>query len=208
MKKSEMPPFKEEELVPGAAFIGKVRSIQPFGCFVDFGAYTDGLVHVSRMSDAYVKDVASVVSIGQEVKVRIVEANKETRRISLTMRDNDPAKIQQKRDSTDESGEKTRSSRKNASRSNQKRKQTRKSTKLVKGQVLDGTVKNLTRSGAFVSLPDGEEGFLPVSEESEGFGGILGNSSLQVGQEVNVRVLRIARGQVRGNFNDEKGRRY
>lgn len=88
-RKSEMPPVKDEELVPGASFIGKVRSIQPFGCFVDFGAYTDGLVHVSRMSDGYVKDVASVVSIGEEVKVRIVEAKKETRWISLTMHDKD-----------------------------------------------------------------------------------------------------------------------
>ena len=47
-----------------------------------------------------------------------------------------------------------------------------------------------------MSLPDGEEGILPVAEESEGFGGILGSSSLQVGQEVNVWVLHIARGQV------------
>lgn len=197
VRKSEMPPVKDEELVTGASFIGKVRSIQPFGCFVDFGAYTDGLVHVSRMSDSYVKDVAAVVSIGQEVKVRLVEANKETRRISLTMRDtDDTAKIQQKKESTYESSEKPRPVRKNTSRSNQKREEKQKSSKFVKGQILDGTVKNLTRSGAFVSLPDGEEGFLPVAEESEGFGGILGSSSLQVGQEVNVRVLRINRGQV------------
>ncbi|RWW09154.1 hypothetical protein GW17_00027363 [Ensete ventricosum] len=196
VRKSEMPPVKDDELVPGASFIGKVRSIQPFGCFVDFGAYTDGLVHVSRMSDSYVKDVAAVVSIGQEVKVRIVEANKETRRISLTMRDkDDTAKIQQKKESTYESSEKPRPVRKNTLRSNQKREEKQKSSKFVKGQILDGTVKNLTRSGAFVSLPDGEEGFLPVAEESEGFGGILGSSSLHVGQEVNVRVLRISRGQ-------------
>ncbi|XP_072975001.1 polyprotein of EF-Ts, chloroplastic [Typha angustifolia] len=198
IRKSEMPPVKDEELVPGASFTGKVRSIQPFGAFVDFGAYTDGLVHVSRMSDGYVKDVAAVVSIGQEVKVRIVEANKENGRISLTMRDSDDAsKVQQKKEtSTSGNSERTRGPRKNTSRSNTRREGVQKSTKLVKGQVLNGTVKNLTRSGAFVTLPEGEEGFLPVSEESEGFGGILGNSSLQAGQEVNVRVLRVARGQV------------
>lgn len=195
-RKSEMPPVNEEELVPGASFVGKVRSIQPFGCFVDFGAYTDGLVHVSRISDSFVKDVASVVSIGQEVKVRIVEANKETGRISLTMRDKDgTTKVQQKRESTAESGEKPKSFRKTGSRSDQKRGETKKSSKFAKGQILDGTVKNLTRSGAFISLPDGEEGFLPIAEESESYA-ILGSSSLQVGQEVNVRVLRIARGQV------------
>ncbi|KAJ0701914.1 putative translation elongation factor EFTs/EF1B, UBA-like superfamily, nucleic acid-binding protein [Helianthus annuus] len=66
------------------------------------------------------------------------------------------------------------------------------------GQELEGTVKNLTRSGAFINLPEGEEGFLPASEEAdEGFGSIMGDgSSLEIGQEVKVRVLRIARGQV------------
>ncbi|XP_010937186.1 polyprotein of EF-Ts, chloroplastic [Elaeis guineensis] len=198
VRKSEMPPVKDEELVPGASFKGKVRSIQPFGAFVDFGAFTNGLVHVSRLSDEYVKDVASFVSVGQEVTVRIVEVNKESGRISLTMRDTDePRKIQQRRDTpADGSNNKPRAARKNAARSNQKDGAVQKISKFVKGQNLVGTVKNITRSGAFVSLPAGEEGFLPISEESEGFGGILGNSSLQVGQEVKVRVLRVTRGQV------------
>ncbi|XP_020580851.1 uncharacterized protein LOC110024977 [Phalaenopsis equestris] len=197
VRKSEMPPVKDEELIPGASFIGKVRSIQPFGAFVDFGAFTDGLVHVSRISDDFVKDVAAVVSIGQEVKVKVVEANKETGRISLTMRDGDDTIKTQQRKETPANGssDKPRSVRKNSVRSNQKRDEVQKSSKLVKGQVLVGTVKNTIRSGAFVSLPDGEEGFLPVSEESEGFGNLTGNSSLQVGQEVKVRVLRISRGQ-------------
>ncbi|KAK8965866.1 hypothetical protein KSP40_PGU011870 [Platanthera guangdongensis] len=196
-RKSEMPAVTDEQLIPGASFIGKVRSIQPFGAFVDLGAFTDGLVHVSRISDGFVKDVSAAVSIGQEVKVKIVEANKETGRISLTMRDGDEDNKEQSRKETPGGGsDKPRSVRKNAARSNQKREDGQKSTKLVKGQVLDGTVKNMTRSGSFVSLPDGEEGFVPVSEESEGFGNIMGNSSLQVGQEVNVRVLRISRGQV------------
>ncbi|KAI7732678.1 hypothetical protein M8C21_024527 [Ambrosia artemisiifolia] len=189
-RKSEMPPVKNEELVPGATFTGKVRSIQPFGAFVDFGAFTDGLVHVSRLSDSYVKDVASVVSVGQEVKVKLVEANIETGRIALTMRESEPAA----------GGETSRPPRKTGQKSNQRRDRDegRKSTKFVKGQELEGTVKNLTRSGAFINLPEGEEGFLPASEEAdEGFGSIMGDgSSLEIGQEVKVRVLRIARGQV------------
>nr|XP_043624019.1 polyprotein of EF-Ts, chloroplastic isoform X2 [Erigeron canadensis] len=188
VRKSEMPPVKDEELVPGASFTGKVRSIQPFGAFVDFGAFTDGLVHVSRLSDGYVKDVASVVSVGQEVKVKLVEANIETGRIALTMRESEPAS----------GGESSRPPRKTGQRSNQRQNEGRKSTKFVKGQDLEGTVKNLTRSGAFINLPEGEEGFLPASEEAdEGFGSIMGTgSSLEIGQEVKVRVLRIARGQV------------
>lgn len=195
-RKSEMPPVKNEDLIPGAMFTGKVRSIQPFGAFIDFGAFTDGLVHVSRLSDNFVKDVGSFVSVGQEVKVRLIEANAETGRISLTMRESDDInKLQQQKDAT-ANGEKGRPARRSTSKPSQKR-DVMKSTKFVKGQDLEGTVKNLTRSGAFISLPEGDEGFLPTSEESDdGFANMMGGSSLQVGQEVSVRVLRISRGQV------------
>ncbi|XP_057545675.1 polyprotein of EF-Ts, chloroplastic [Amaranthus tricolor] len=194
-RKSEMPPVKKEELVPGAMFTGKVRSILPFGAFVDFGAFTDGLVHVSMLSDSFVKDVNDVVSVGQEVKVRLVEVNDETGRISLSMRDDDSSnKPQPKKDG---SGEKSRAPRRGGlNKSSQKRGEVKK-TKFVLGQDLVGTVKNLARSGAFISLPEGEEGFLPTSEEpDDGFANVMGNTSLEVGQEVNVRVLRITRGTV------------
>nr|XP_016494336.1 PREDICTED: uncharacterized protein LOC107813570 [Nicotiana tabacum]XP_016494337.1 PREDICTED: uncharacterized protein LOC107813570 [Nicotiana tabacum] len=196
-RKSEMPPVKNEDLIPGATFTGKVRSIQPFGAFVDFGAFTDGLVHVSRLSDSFVKDVGSIVSVGQEVTVRLVEANTETGRISLTMRESDdPSRPQQQKDAPT-SSDRPRTPRKNTQRNNQRRDEVKKASKFVKGQDLEGTVKNLARSGAFISLPEGEEGFLPASEEAdEAFGIIDSGSSLQVGQEVNVRVLRITRGQV------------
>ncbi|XP_039023815.1 polyprotein of EF-Ts, chloroplastic-like isoform X2 [Hibiscus syriacus] len=195
VRKSEMPPVKNEELIPGAMFTGKVRSIQPFGAFVDIGAFTEGLVHVSQLSDSFVKDVASVVSVGQEVKVRLVEVNNESGRISLSMRENNDAGKRQPRKDGPATTDRERSPRKNTSRSSQKRDV--KSSKFIKGQELDGTVKNLARSGAFISLPEGEEGFLPHEEESDdGLMSMMGNSSLQIGQEVKVRVLRITRGSV------------
>lgn len=202
VRKSEMPPVSNEALIPGATFTGKVRSVQPFGAFVDFGAFTDGLVHVSRLSDSFVKDVTDVVSVGQEVTVRLVEANTETGRISLTMRESDgSSKVQQQQQQqqkgTSVGNDKSRPPRKSSSRPNQRKDGARKNSKFEKGQELEGTVKNLTRSGAFISLPEGEEGFLPQAEEAnEGFGSIMGESSLEAGQEVKVRVLRINRGQV------------
>lgn len=197
IRKSEMQPIKDEELVPGATFTGKVRSIQPFGAFIDFGAFTEGLVHVSRLSDSFVKDVGSIVSVGQEVKVRLVEANTETGRISLTMRESDDSSNVRQRKDAPTSGDKAGPAKRNFPKSGQRRDEVRKSSKFVKGQDLEGTVKNLTRSGAFISLPEGEEGFLPNSEVvEEGFGSLMGNSSLLVGQEVSVRVLRISRGPV------------
>ncbi|XP_020958624.1 uncharacterized protein LOC107644406 [Arachis ipaensis] len=194
-RKSEMPPVKNEDLIPGATFTGKVKSIQPFGAFVDFGAFTDGLVHVSMLSDSFVKDVNSVVSVGQEVKVKLVEVNSETQRISLSMRENS-APSKQRKDPPTNTTNKPEPGKRSTPKPSQKRDAARKSTKFVKGQDLQGTVKNLTRSGAFISLPEGEEGFLPISEELDEIGSAMGTTSLEVGQEVDVRVLRTNRGQV------------
>lgn len=189
-RKSEMPPVKNEDLVPGAAFTGKVKSIQPFGAFVDFGAFTDGLVHISMLSDSFVKDVSSVVSLGQEVTVKVIEVNAETKRISLSMRENTDTGKRNAPNNDEKSGYGRRDSSKSGPRKDMKK------TKFVVGQELQGTVKNMTRSGTFISLPEGEEGFLPLAEEDDGgFGKIMGKSSLEIGREVSVRVLRITRGQ-------------
>ncbi|EOA15439.1 hypothetical protein CARUB_v10004081mg [Capsella rubella] len=199
-RKSEMPAVKNEELVPGATFTGKVRAIQPFGAFVDFGAFTDGLVHVSQLSDNFVKDVSSVVTIGQEVKVRLVEADIETKRISLTMRENDDPPKRQSGGS-----DKPRSGGKRDGSKGGPRKGDGFNSKFSKGQMLDGVVKNLTRSGAFITIGEGEEGFLPTAEEADdGIGSMMmGGSSLEAGQEVKVRVLRIARGRVTLTMKEE-----
>ncbi|GJZ36002.1 nucleic acid-binding, OB-fold protein [Tanacetum coccineum] len=118
----------------------------------------------------------------------VSEATLNVRNRVLTMRENESAS----------GGHSSRPPRKTGQGSGPRRNEGRKTTKFVKGQDLDGTVKNLTRSGAFINLPEGEEGFLPQSEEAdEGFGSLMGDgSSLEVGQEVKVRVLKIARGQV------------
>ncbi|VFQ67620.1 unnamed protein product [Cuscuta campestris] len=196
-RKSEMPPVKNEDLIPGATFTGKVKSIQPFGAFVDFGAFTDGLVHISNLSDAFVKDIGSVVSVGQEVKVRLLDTNMESGRISLTMREDfEASKPEQPKDAP-VNNDKSRTPKRSPLTSTQIREEVKKASRFVKGQDLEGIVKKLTRSGAFISLPEGEDGFLPRLEmDDEGLGHIMGGSSLQVGQGVSVRVLRITRGQV------------
>jgi elongation factor Ts len=69
-------------------------------------------------------------------------------------------------------------------------------TKLTKGQELKGKVKNIIRNGAFIELPEGEEGFLRGGEITEGGENVAVDTLLQIGQEVTVRVLRIERGKV------------
>ena len=65
---------------------GTVRNVVDFGAFVDIGVKNDGLVHISQMSDKYVKHPMDVVSVGDTVKVRIIGVDRERGKISLTMK--------------------------------------------------------------------------------------------------------------------------
>jgi uncharacterized protein len=79
--------LKMEDLQPGMHLKGTVRNVVDFGAFVDIGVKQDGLVHISRMADRYVKDPYSVVAVGDVVDVTVVEVDLERGRIGLSMRD-------------------------------------------------------------------------------------------------------------------------
>ncbi|EER97680.1 hypothetical protein BDA96_02G425700 [Sorghum bicolor] len=194
IRKSEMPPLNEEDLVPGASFTGKVMSIKPFGVFVDIGAYTEGLVHISRVSDGFVKDISSLFTVGQEVSVRLLEANKETKRISLTMREGDDYVKPKKETPKAANGGRSATATPRQTRERQEAKETVES-KYVPGQSLNGTVKSTTRAGTFVTLPDGSEGFLPREEEALALFTLIGQSAMEVGKQIRVKVLNVAQGQ-------------
>ena len=65
---------------------GTVRNVVDFGAFVDIGVKNDGLVHISQMSDKYVKHPMDVVSVGDTIQVRIIGVDRERGKISLTMK--------------------------------------------------------------------------------------------------------------------------
>ncbi|HPD96873.1 MAG TPA: helix-hairpin-helix domain-containing protein, partial [Synergistales bacterium] len=77
---------KIEDLVPGMELDGVVTNVTAFGAFVDIGVHQDGLVHVSRMADRFVKNPSDVVKPGQGVKVSVIEVDIPRKRISLSMR--------------------------------------------------------------------------------------------------------------------------
>jgi uncharacterized protein len=79
--------LKMEDLQPGMHLKGTVRNVVDFGAFVDIGVKQDGLVHISRMADRYVKDPYSVVAVGDVIDVTVVEVDLERGRIGLSMRD-------------------------------------------------------------------------------------------------------------------------
>jgi protein Tex len=75
-----------EDLKPGMVLEGVVTNVAAFGAFVDVGVHQDGLVHISAMSNAYVKDPRKVAKSGDVVRVKVLEVEPKRRRISLTMR--------------------------------------------------------------------------------------------------------------------------
>jgi uncharacterized protein len=77
------------DLRPGMVLEGTVTNVAAFGAFVDIGVHQDGLVHVSQLSDRFVKDPHQVVKAGQIVKVRVVDVDVKRQRIALTMKSKD-----------------------------------------------------------------------------------------------------------------------
>ena len=74
------------DLTPGMELMGTVRNVIDFGAFVDIGVHQDGLVHISQICDKFIKHPSEVLSVGQVVKVKVLEADAQRKRISLTMR--------------------------------------------------------------------------------------------------------------------------
>ncbi|MCX5591359.1 Tex family protein [Alcaligenes endophyticus] len=79
------------DLSPGLILEGVVSNVANFGAFVDIGVHQDGLVHISALSDTYVKDPRDVVRVGQTVKVKVLEVDVARKRIALSMRLHDDA---------------------------------------------------------------------------------------------------------------------
>ncbi|UZQ85575.1 RNA-binding transcriptional accessory protein [Thermoclostridium stercorarium] len=75
-----------KDLKPGMVLTGTVRNVADFGAFVDIGVHQDGLVHISQLSDKFVKNPLDVVSVGDIVTVKVLDVDIERKRISLTMR--------------------------------------------------------------------------------------------------------------------------
>ena len=74
------------DLEPGMRLPGVVTNVTAFGAFVDVGVHQDGLVHISQLSDRYVKDPHEVVKVNQQVSVTVLNMDLERNRISLSMR--------------------------------------------------------------------------------------------------------------------------
>ena len=91
--RDELPPpllrsdvMEMKDLKPGMELKGTVRNVIDFGAFVDIGVHQDGLVHISQITDKYIKHPSEVLSVGDVITVRVLEVDLNKKRIGLTMR--------------------------------------------------------------------------------------------------------------------------
>ena len=75
-----------KDLKPGMTLTGTVRNVIDFGVFVDIGVHQDGLVHISQVCDKFIRHPSEAVSVGDVVKVVVLEVDEKKKRISLSMK--------------------------------------------------------------------------------------------------------------------------
>ncbi len=124
-----------EQIQEGDVLTGKVQRLASFGAFVDIGG-VDGLVHISQVSHEHVENIASALSEGQEVTVKVLSVDPKNERISLSIKETLPgpwSNIEEK---------------------------------ASKGAVLDGKVQRLVPFGAFIEVFPGIEGLVHISQIS------------------------------------------
>ncbi len=144
----------------GDTLSGSVRSLVPYGAFVDLGG-VDGLLHVSDISWSRVNKPEDVLSVGQEIQVRILKIDPETKKISLGLK-------QLQAEPWDTAPE-----------------------KYLAGQRVTGTVTRLTDFGAFVEVEPGVEGLIHISEMSWGKKVRHPSDILKPGDTVDAVILGI-----------------
>ena len=147
--------MKEGDTLPGT-----VRSLVPYGAFIDLGGI-DGLLHISDIAYSRVAKPEDVLSVGQEIQVRILKIDPETKKISLGLKQLQPEPWETA------------------------------PNRLVAGQRITGTVTRLADFGAFVEIEPGVEGLIHISEMSYGKKLRHPSDLLKEGERVDAVILAI-----------------
>ena len=82
-----------EDLKQGMILEGVVTNVTRFGAFVDLGVHQDGLIHISQLADKFVEDPSDVVSVGDVVRVKVLEIDLDRRRVALSRKEADPGHL-------------------------------------------------------------------------------------------------------------------
>lgn len=185
-----------DALKPGVVLTGKVTNIQKYGAFVDVGAFTSGLIHISNLSKTFVGTVEDVVKVGQEVRVEIIFVNVNAKRLSLKLKNEEPEPMVEQLIPLSEPSEIVGRGPRSKERVRQEL-SSDSTSKPQKGEILTGLVNKIVPSGVFVTLRDKHQGFLPASEVLSSGGSVETASYFRLGQEIPVRVLRTTKDRIK-----------
>ena len=177
----------------------KVKAIASYGAFLDIGATTDGLLHISQLSVDYVSDVSSVLEAGQEVDVRIIKIDANKGQVALSLL------TEEQEESAKEAANRSRESRDRPQRSSNRRDDSAVLAQLAeKGwnseQFVEGTVVSTVDFGAFVRIEASQlqedvtgefDGLVHISALTAGRASSV-ESVVSVDDKVQVRVKAIA----------------
>ncbi len=149
-----------DELQEGQTYSGRVTSIAEFGAFVNING-ADGLVHLSEISWEHIDHPNQALTVGQEVKVKVISVDREKKRIGLSIRalQSDPWQD--------------------------------KVSKFKVGQLVEGVITRLTKFGAFARLEGDIEGLIHISELSENRINHPKEANIHEGDVLTLRVIRI-----------------
>ncbi len=148
------------QMAEGAVMTGLVKNLTDYGAFVDLGG-VDGLLHITDMAWKRVKHPSELVSVGDEIKVKILKFDADTNRVSLGLKQmgEDPW--------------------------------VDVSLRFPEGSTLHGKVSNITDYGCFVEIEEGVEGLVHVSEMDWTNKNVHPSKVVHLGDEVDVKVLEI-----------------
>merc|ERR1719199_952456 len=184
--------MKVDELTVGQEYSGAVVSVTDFGAFVNIGCDVDGLVHISQLSNDFVKNVADVVAIGQDMSVRVLSVDLEKKKFSLS------AKTQGGGgggggDYSGGSGE--RGERPRQARARKERKE-RPKVPVSAGDEITGKIASVASFGLFIEVGNGFQGMLHSSQIKLPEGVEDHFTHFKEGDEVSARVASVQREKI------------
>jgi elongation factor Ts len=204
LKKKQRPGKPLSEFSVGDSVTAKVKTITSYGAFMDIGAQTDGLLHISRLSQDFVKDVNEVLKAGQELEVRIVSIDSDKNQVALSLL----TEVQEENQAADQQQSRPKRQERQQQQSSRSDDSAVLSALQEKGWDTDvfveGTVASTVAFGAFVRLDakqlnsevEGElDGLVHISALTTGRADSV-TSIVNVGDKVKVRCKGIQGGKV------------
>ena len=160
--------------VVGAEVVGKIKSVMSYGAFVDIGASTDGLLHVSEISNEFIKDATEKLTAGDSITCKVKAVNLEKKQLALTCKEPQAPRAPRA-----------------AGGGERKPKADLAEFETADPKVfITGKVNSITEFGAFITIKEGVDGLVHISQIQDGGVKSVGDV-LTVGQEVQVRVTNV-----------------